>query len=47
LFWNLGKIHGLENIIYLDDETLNKCDNPWDLQIAINEVNDKPKPLPE
>lgn len=47
IYWAYGKIHGLENIIYLDEDTLNAVrGNPWELQVAINKVNDMEKPLP-
>lgn len=37
--WLLGKIHGLENLAYLDDETIEACSgNPVKLQMAINNV---------
>lgn len=33
IFWGLGKIHGLENIALLDEETLKSANNdPWRLQ---------------
>lgn len=39
LYWNLGKIHGIENIAYLSDEELEACyGNPVALQHAINNV---------
>lgn len=36
LFWMFGKIHGLENIAFVDEEELNKVRNPVDLQILVN-----------
>jgi hypothetical protein len=42
IFWALGKIHGLENIIYVDkDELLKAAGDPIKLQRLINDV--KPK----
>ena len=30
IFWNFGKIHGLENIAYCSDEDINACGgNPY------------------
>lgn len=47
LFWKFGKIHGLENIIFLTEEEILKAGgNPWDLQVLINKANDNQKPLP-
>lgn len=47
MFWSYGKIHGLENIAYLDDEKIKELEgDPWRLQIEINKVNDMEKPLP-
>lgn len=47
IFWQIGKIHGLENIVYLTDEQLAEAGgDPWRLQILINEANDAQKPLP-
>lgn len=31
IFWQYGKIHGLENIAYLDKEQIVKAGNPWNL----------------
>jgi hypothetical protein len=42
IFWAFGKIHGLENIIYVDkDELLKAAGDPIKLQRLINDV--KPK----
>lgn len=39
MFWNLGKIHGLENLCYLTEEQIKACyGNPIALQHAINNV---------
>jgi hypothetical protein len=38
IYWQFGKIHGLENIRFLSDETLRSIGNPVALQQAINEV---------
>jgi len=41
IFWNYGKIHGLENIVFLDDNTVKSVDgNPWELQVQVNKAND-------
>jgi hypothetical protein len=42
LFWAFGKIHGLENIIYVDkDELIKTAGDPIKLQRLVN--NAKPK----
>lgn len=47
IFWQIGKIHGLENIAFLTEEQLASVKgDPIKLQKLINEVNDAPKPLP-
>lgn len=39
IFWSFGKIHGLENIAYCDDQALKACGgNPVKLQKLVNEV---------
>ena len=39
LFWNYGKIHGLENIAFVDPEELEQTKgNPFKLQALINKV---------
>ena len=47
LFWSLGKIHGLENIALLDEDTVSSAaGDPWRLQQLVNDANDNEKPLP-
>ena len=47
LFWTLGKIHGLENLAYVDPEELRAAGgDPWRIQQLVNKVNDQDKPLP-
>lgn len=46
-FWNWGKLHGLENIVYVDEnEAAQAFGDPWKMQILLNKANDAPKPLP-
>lgn len=40
-FWTLGKIHGLENLAFVDPKRLAECEgNPVAIQKLVNEVND-------
>lgn len=46
-FWNIGKIHGLENVAFVDAQALSAAaGNPWRIQKLVDTVNDNPKPLP-
>lgn len=36
IYWQFGKIHGLENVRYLTDDQIAKITNPIELQDAIN-----------
>jgi len=41
IFWTYGKIHGLENIAFVDPKKLAECEgNPVAIQRLINEVED-------
>jgi len=44
LYFLYGKIHGLENIAFVDDEVLQRCNDPISLQKAINEVKIENEP---
>jgi len=47
LFWSFGKIHGLENLAFVDEEKLMATNgNPFLIQKLVDEVNDSEKPLP-
>lgn len=47
MFWSFGKIHGLENIAFLDEKELLACNgNPFLIQRLVDKVNDSEKPLP-
>ena len=47
LYWSLGKIHGLENIAFADPKELAAASgDPWELQMLVNKINDRQKPLP-
>ena len=45
-FWLEGKIHGWENLAYVDDDELAACTNPSEIQRLVDRANDEPKPLP-
>jgi hypothetical protein len=46
-FYQIGKLHGLENIMFLDEDELKACKgDPWKVQILLNKANDTGKPLP-
>jgi hypothetical protein len=50
LFWQFGKIHGLENIAFVDEALLEKVKgNPVRLQKMVNDIDgpDKRYPTPE
>jgi len=41
IFWTYGKIHGLENIAFVDPKKLAECEgNPVAIQKLVNEVED-------
>jgi len=41
IFWAYGKIHGLENIAFVDPKKLAECEgNPVAIQKLVNEVED-------
>lgn len=45
IHWSFGKVHGLENIAYIDDEKLDQVKgNPVTLQRLVNEI--KPQDVP-
>lgn len=45
IYWSFGKIHGLENIAFVDDEKLKQIKgNPVTLQRLVNEI--KPQDIP-
>jgi hypothetical protein len=47
VFWQLGKIHGLENLAHVDEAELEACNgNPQRIQMLVDKVNDSAKPLP-
>jgi hypothetical protein len=47
IFWFFGKIHGLENLAYVDPaKGLATRGDPWKLQMLVNDANDNAKPLP-
>jgi hypothetical protein len=47
VFWQLGKIHGLENLAFVSDAEIEACNgNPQRLQMLVDRVNDSAKPLP-
>jgi len=47
VFWQLGKIHGLENLAFVSDDEIEACQgNPQKLQQLVDRVNDSAKPLP-
>jgi len=42
IFWNLGKIHGLENLAFVKDEDLAQANgNPMILQQLCDKANDE------
>ena len=45
IFWQIGKIHGLENLAYVSDEDLAACQgNPILIQALCDKANDAAKP---
>jgi hypothetical protein len=42
IFYALGKVHGIENIVYLSDDEVKEVKTPVHLQQAINDINQKP-----
>jgi hypothetical protein len=45
IFWQIGKIHGLENLAYVSDEDIAAANgNPIILQSLCDRANDAPKP---
>lgn len=45
IFWQIGKIHGLENLAYVSDEDLQAAQgNPILLQALCDKANDAAKP---
>lgn len=40
IFYLFGKIHGLENIVFVPEEKLSKISNPIELQMAVNDVEE-------
>lgn len=47
IFWNLGKIHGLENLALCDFKELQACNgDPILIQALVNKAHDAPRPLP-
>lgn len=47
IFWEFGKLHGLENIVYVDPDEAAACmGDPVQMQILLNKACDAKKPLP-
>jgi DNA repair ATPase RecN len=42
VFWAIGKVHGIENIVYLTEEQIASVKSPAHLQSMINEVEPQP-----
>lgn len=47
IFWQYGKVHGLENLAFASEEELASCrGDPLSIQRLVDSINDRPKPLP-